>query len=63
MRERPVPVLAAILAAALLLIPAARPAQAQQYQAAALSQDFAMKKKTKRPKAKKVEYMRAAPYR
>jgi hypothetical protein len=61
-----VPVLAAILAAALLLIPAARPAQAQQYQAAALSQDFAMKKKTKkakRPKAKKVEYMRAAPYR
>ncbi len=61
------PFLAIALAAALFMIPAtAPPALAHHSNAAAHSEAMAMKKKAKKakqPKAKKEEYMRAAPYR
>ena len=61
------PLLATLLAAALLLIPAAAaPAFAHQTHASAHSDAYAMKKKAKKakaPKAKKEEYMRAVPSR
>jgi hypothetical protein len=61
------PFLAAALAAALWLIPAATaPALAHHAKAAEHVDAYAMKKKAKKvkkPKAKKEEYMKAAPYK
>ncbi len=61
------PLLAALLAATFLLMPAATaPAFAHHSHASAHSDAYAMKKKAKKakaPKAKKEEYMRAVPSR
>jgi hypothetical protein len=58
---------AAIVAAAILYVPATGPARAHHGEPVAHLQDFASakkaKKKIKRPQVKKEEYMRAAPSR
>jgi hypothetical protein len=67
MREKSMPFLAIVLAFALLTIPAAAPAAQAHYTNAAAHSDALAQakkvKKTKKPKAKKEEYMRAAPSR
>jgi hypothetical protein len=69
MTEKPMPLLALALAAALLAMPAVAPpafahhGKAKEHQEMAMAKKAKKATKAKKPKAKKEEYLRAAPYR